>query len=910
MKNIRIFVLQRSALPREVRELRRIVSRAFPGAPEPTFANDEYQLLVALQAQLPSCEIIVIAVEAERSSHCRKHLLQAMEIPAVPRAEILARQAAEACQEDALFPEETELFLTLDGKDTGFALRRAEQCLLYLPLRLASLAELGPSVYDYLDGLRAESEAEPDDETGSEPNRGSAVAAQREEVLSEDAGQKQLLADADEAFNRISVSLGGFEPISPDLIVPLNSQHDAHLGGDGDMYSGDNAAPVGAEIEYFAQGTAYGGTPPPVAVPAPAEIVQLNERRDETAATIRRLLGRVEQLSGRRCLLALPTEWREIAAVLRELGVTEAIHPVQLAPETVILTAEDAVRCSKRFLSREPSALCGVISSPLPEQNGAQMIYLAAGSDQEYAQIRRLELEPGEAPDECAAGAAEALLHLLCDHLETRGLPPREASIIALSESTAPATGGGKGRRRAATASCLVLATVTATAYLTFQSPKGSALREPAPIVQTVLTEDAALDAGLADSDAATQEALAPAVALLEAAALEPATLKAAIQGMNFLEPATANQLMTAVENPDGEDWVTLLQRLLRLGGKMATEVLRALWSYIQETAQNIPETTKPTTAATTTTKPTTTTKATTTTRPTTTASTTTKASTAATNGPSNSQGTFLFNVRGYGHGVGMSQEGAKAYALRGWTYDEILLHYYSAPKMSIERDSSVPSKVTHEGVSYPMAEYLARITCGEIGYPSSVADSAFKAQVICAYTVAKGKNFNTKEANQHIVSSSDWNGTWATKQHEKALALVNAVLGKYLAYDGAPAETLYFASCAGRTTNASYVWGGTAKAYLQGGRESIETVETSSARFTPDEIRAKVAAFNSKYPSKAIKLEGDPSNWFGDVKRDDAGYVQTMRVGDRTLLGGEVRSKLFGTKALRSHCFTFDFTP
>ena len=38
----------------------------------------------------------------------------------------------------------------------------------------------------------------------------------------------------------------------------------------------------------------------------------------------------------------------------------------------------------------------------------------------------------------------------------------------------------------------------------------------------------------------------------------------------------------------------------------------------------------------------------------------------------------FTFTVKGYGHGVGMSQVGAKAMAEQGFTYDEILKHYYT----------------------------------------------------------------------------------------------------------------------------------------------------------------------------------------------------------------------------------------
>jgi stage II sporulation protein D len=38
---------------------------------------------------------------------------------------------------------------------------------------------------------------------------------------------------------------------------------------------------------------------------------------------------------------------------------------------------------------------------------------------------------------------------------------------------------------------------------------------------------------------------------------------------------------------------------------------------------------------------------------------------------------TYIFSGKGWGHGVGMSQEGAKGMALQGYKYDEILKHYF-----------------------------------------------------------------------------------------------------------------------------------------------------------------------------------------------------------------------------------------
>ena len=42
----------------------------------------------------------------------------------------------------------------------------------------------------------------------------------------------------------------------------------------------------------------------------------------------------------------------------------------------------------------------------------------------------------------------------------------------------------------------------------------------------------------------------------------------------------------------------------------------------------------------------------------------------------------FLFTVTGHGHGVGMSQYGAKLLAEQGYTYDEILAHYYPGTEL------------------------------------------------------------------------------------------------------------------------------------------------------------------------------------------------------------------------------------
>lgn len=51
--------------------------------------------------------------------------------------------------------------------------------------------------------------------------------------------------------------------------------------------------------------------------------------------------------------------------------------------------------------------------------------------------------------------------------------------------------------------------------------------------------------------------------------------------------------------------------------------------------------------------------------------------------------GEFTFTSCGWGHGVGMSQWGAHYYAENGWTYDQILTHYYVDAKLELSEPAS-----------------------------------------------------------------------------------------------------------------------------------------------------------------------------------------------------------------------------
>lgn len=275
----------------------------------------------------------------------------------------------------------------------------------------------------------------------------------------------------------------------------------------------------------------------------------------------------------------------------------------------------------------------------------------------------------------------------------------------------------------------------------------------------------------------------------------------------------------------------------------------------------------------------------------------------------SSKTGTFVFTVYGYGHGVGMSQNGASEYARRGWDYKRILLHYYNNPGISLVKDSKLPSKVTYNGKSYSLAEYLGKTAYAEVG-PSAPLES-IKSQMVAIYTYAKRQNFKMTTSNHAFRES--YAGTSSSIENA-----IKATLGEYLAYYGSPAFTPYFSTAAGKTASSANVWGGSQSSYpyLAGGRTSPEGNVKRTLTISSEELRKKVEAYNAKVDSsKRITLQSNPAQWIKILEHDSArgsscGYISSMRIGNQTMRGNAFRLNIMGAATLRSHCFTFTYTP
>ncbi|MBQ2848404.1 MAG: hypothetical protein IJE74_09140 [Clostridia bacterium] len=360
----------------------------------------------------------------------------------------------------------------------------------------------------------------------------------------------------------------------------------------------------------------------------------------------------------------------------------------------------------------------------------------------------------------------------------------------------------------------------------------------------------------------------------------------------------------------------TLTQVLTTIKNVVTTKKLTTTQKIT--TTKNITTTEKlTTTKATTTLKPTTT-KITTTLKPTTTLKETTTLSSAAnttgsTTAASSVTGTFVFKVYGFGHGVGMSQDGAIQMAKDGKSYEEILTHYYTGT--TVKTDSATPLTIRYGGKDIPIVEYLCRTTKREIG--ASAPMEALKAQVVTAYTFAKDEDFDVPASKHAYDSSYEYKGT---NIHKACLAVLGMTAdtdtphAKYVDYNGEAAFTCYFASAAGKTASSDSVWGGGEKyPHLKGGVSSPETIDVSEKKITAEEMKKYILTY-AEDNDLEITLSDNPAEWIEIVSHDSSvnenvGYATSVRIGNKQVRGNVFRCYVLDF-AIRSHCFTFEYIP
>jgi stage II sporulation protein D len=160
----------------------------------------------------------------------------------------------------------------------------------------------------------------------------------------------------------------------------------------------------------------------------------------------------------------------------------------------------------------------------------------------------------------------------------------------------------------------------------------------------------------------------------------------------------------------------------------------------------------------------------------------------------------LLITGAGYGHGVGMSQEGALGYAQHGFSYQAILAHYYTGTSIgTAPAGAQVRVLVGRKVRTVALETYVRGVVSAEVSPSWPLA--ALEAQAVASRTYALTAHAGGSRFDVYADTRSQvYRGVAArTPQTDAAVA---ASAGQVVTYAGKPVPTYFFASSGGRTEN------------------------------------------------------------------------------------------------------------
>lgn len=253
--------------------------------------------------------------------------------------------------------------------------------------------------------------------------------------------------------------------------------------------------------------------------------------------------------------------------------------------------------------------------------------------------------------------------------------------------------------------------------------------------------------------------------------------------------------------------------------------------------------------------------------------------------------GDFAFITYGWGHGVGMSQNGANFYATySGWTYQDILFHYYPGTFLMNTGLTDYEELTVRHQPAGDTLDVVSQIVYNEVG--GSMAYEAIKAQAVAVYTYIK------------------YNGDDSSDLRPKAnppqivIDACSEVLGEALFYDGDYALTMFYASSGGCTANCHEV-------FYQDIPYLVSVPSDYDGAYDPhfgtvtyisaQELRSRI---ESAY---GLTLSENPYNWIQPIYSDATGYITDILIDGQMYVKGYAFSLAMGLKSCK---FDIMYTP
>lgn len=197
------------------------------------------------------------------------------------------------------------------------------------------------------------------------------------------------------------------------------------------------------------------------------------------------------------------------------------------------------------------------------------------------------------------------------------------------------------------------------------------------------------------------------------------------------------------------------------------------------------------------------------------------------------------------------------------------------------------------------LEEYIVGVVAAEM--PASFNTEALKAQAIAARTYAvkktsQGKTLVNSTADQVYKTTSQMKSTWGSQYnyyYNRVKSAVDATRGLVLKYNGEYIDAQYSAMTNGKTELPEYVWS-FSRPYLQCVSSSWDE-QVKNFKVTK--------SFSYDAVSKALGQNISKDTTIEVLKRTVSGRVETIKIGEKTYTGVEVRSSL----GLRSTDFTIE---
>ncbi|MBR1554706.1 MAG: hypothetical protein IJ644_04850, partial [Oscillospiraceae bacterium] len=247
--------------------------------------------------------------------------------------------------------------------------------------------------------------------------------------------------------------------------------------------------------------------------------------------------------------------------------------------------------------------------------------------------------------------------------------------------------------------------------------------------------------------------------------------------------------------------------------------------------------------------------------------------------------GSFAFTTYGWGHCVGMSQNGANFYAIYGgWNYQDILFHYYPGTVLK-NTETAETEMITVQGIPGNALQQVAEIVNREVG--PSFSTEAIKAQAVAVYTYIKYYNNDAHDLKgkpnpaQNIIDACA------------------SVLGEALYYNDTFAMTMFGASCGDLTADSNDIFSMNMP-YLRSVSSDYDSQYDPHygevKYFTTEEVR------NIIQNAYHITLSDNPENWI-QIIEGNGGYAKQVIIdGQMTIRGDAFRYEF----ELKSPKFTY----